>query len=140
MERPLVLLLEDEDDRIARFQSVLAKIAGDAHLIVWKIASEMISEVAPLLARARLISLDHDLYPPDESEDWGDGVEVAKFIAGHVPCCPVIVHSSNIPRAQWMLGDFELGGWDVRRVAPIGDDWIEVDWRLMVAKLLGNRA
>jgi len=35
-----------------------------------------------------------------------------------------------------MIGEFELGGWNYRRVAPIGDDWIESYWRAVVAELL----
>ncbi len=35
-----------------------------------------------------------------------------------------------------MVGEFELGGWRYKRVAPIGDDWIEAYWRDVVRKLL----
>lgn len=35
-----------------------------------------------------------------------------------------------------MIGEFELGGWNYRRVAPIGDDWIKSHWRAVVVKLL----
>jgi hypothetical protein len=97
----------------------------------------MIREAEPFLPSARLISLDHDLEPWDgDVEDPGDGIDVAKFLAERPPVCPVIVHTSNGPRADWMIGEFELGGWRYKRVAPIGEDWIEAYWRVVVRKLL----
>ena len=79
----------------------------------------MIREVEPLLPSARLISLDHDLEPAEgETEDPGDGIDVARFLAARPPVCPVIVHSSNGTRSDWMIGEFELGGWTYKRVAP----------------------
>lgn len=97
----------------------------------------MIREVEAFLPSARLISLDHDLEPwGGDSEDPGEGIDVARFLAGRAPVCPVIVHSSNGTRSDWMIGELDLGGWDFRRVAPIGDDWIESYWGAIVRKLL----
>jgi hypothetical protein len=39
-----------------------------------------------------------------------------------------------------MAGEFELAGWPFVRVAPIGDDWIELDWRRAVKRLLKTHA
>jgi hypothetical protein len=39
-----------------------------------------------------------------------------------------------------MAGEFELAGWRCWRVAPLGHDWIEVDWRLRVNRLLKRHA
>jgi hypothetical protein len=39
-----------------------------------------------------------------------------------------------------MMGEFEVGGWPFHRVVPIGDDWIEQDWRLLVQRLLKRRS
>jgi hypothetical protein len=33
----------------------------------------------------------------------------------------------------------ELGGWEFHRVPPLGDDWIENDWRRVVRDLLNRR-
>jgi hypothetical protein len=49
---------------------------------------------------------------------------------------PVIVHSSNGERASWMSGALELAGWPHYRVAPLGNDWVEVHWRQLVRRLL----
>ena len=46
------------------------------------------------------------------------------------------VHSSNTERALWMAGEFDLADWRHWRVAPIGDDWIELDWRHAVRRIL----
>ncbi len=35
-----------------------------------------------------------------------------------------------------MCGEFELGGWEYHRVAPIGEDWIEQHWGRAVRRLL----
>ncbi|APW62892.1 cyclic-phosphate processing receiver domain-containing protein [Paludisphaera borealis] len=133
----MILMLEDDGERIERFTAVLTSIAPTLQHVVWRSARTMVREVGPFLASARLISLDHDLEPQDgETEDPGDGIEVARFLAERPPVCPVIVHSSNGTRSEWMVGELELGGWDYKRVAPIGDDWIEAYWRVVARDLL----
>jgi hypothetical protein len=133
----MLLMLEDDSERIERFTATWQTLAPSMPLIVWRSARKMIREIDPFLNSARLISLDHDLEQQEgETEDPGDGIEVAKFLAEKPPVCPVIIHSSNGQRSDWMLGEFELGGWQYKRVAPIGDDWIEAYWRDVVRKLL----
>jgi len=96
----------------------------------------MIREVGPLLPTATLISLDHDLEPEPGGPDPGDGLDVVKFLVSQMVVRPVIIHSSNAPRAASMAGDFDLAGWDHWRVAPLGDDWIELDWRRAVQQII----
>ena len=36
-----------------------------------------------------------------------------------------------------MAGEFELAGWSDRRIAPIGERWIEEYWRVVVRDLFG---
>jgi len=130
-------MLEDDRDRIERFTAALGSIAPGMPLVVWRSALRMIREVEPFLSSARLISLDHDLERWDgDEEDPGDGIDVARFLAARPPSCPVVIHSSNRTRSDWMLGEFELGGWEYKRVAPIGEDWIEAYWRVIVRGLL----
>lgn len=131
------MMLEDDSERIERFTAVLTVIAPSLPLVIWRSARKMLREVEPFLPSARLISLDHDLEPQEgDEEDPGDGIDVARFLAVRTPLCPVIVHSSNGTRSDWMMGEFELGGWEANRVAPIGEDWIEAYWRVVVRKLL----
>jgi hypothetical protein len=133
----MLLLLEDDRERIERFTESLKAIDPSLRLVIWRSAKRMVREVEPFLASARLISLDHDLEPQEgDEEDPGNGIEVARFLAERPPVCPVIVHSSNGTRASWMVGEFELGGWDYKRVAPLGEDWIEAYWQVVVKKLL----
>ncbi len=133
----MLLMLEDDSERIERFTAVLTVIAPSLPLVIWRSARKMLREVEPFLPSARLISLDHDLEPQEgDEEDPGDGIDVARFLAVRTPLCPVIVHSSNGTRSDWMMGEFELGGWEANRVAPIGEDWIEAYWRVVVRKLL----
>lgn len=133
----MILILEDDPERIERFLTVLRTIAPSTPLMVWPSATRMIREVELFLSTARLISLDHDLEPgKGETEDPGNGMDVARFLAIRPPVCPVVIHTSNRWRSDWMIGEFELGGWRYKRVAPIGDDWIESHWRPVVSMLL----
>jgi hypothetical protein len=133
----MILMLEDDAERVARFTATLRALDPTLRLLVWRDARAMIREVEAFLPGARLISLDHDLEPAaGETADPGDGLEVAKFLAARPPVCPIIIHSSNGQRSVWMSGEFELAGWKYRRVAPIGDDWIERDWRRFVRRFL----
>lgn len=131
----MLLMLEDNAERVARFTSALESVTPMLRLEIWRDAGKMIRDLPRLLPQARLISLDHDLEPEDGG-DPGTGYEVAQYLAALAPVCPVIVHTSNGPRADWMIGAFDLGGWKSRRIAPLGDDWIEKDWIGVVRRLL----
>ncbi len=97
----------------------------------------MIRDSAIYFDSTVIMSLDHDLYPQqDDSEDPGDGLDVAKFLGTLTPICPVIVHSSNSDRAECMVGELELAGWTFRRVPPWGSNWIESHWKEVVTELL----
>ncbi|MEX0777855.1 MAG: cyclic-phosphate processing receiver domain-containing protein [Phycisphaeraceae bacterium] len=99
--------------------------------------SQEIRELEAQLPNAAVISLDHDLYSNDATApDPGDGLDVARWLAALAPSCPVLIHSSNVERANMMMGELTLGGWDCRRIAPLGDDWIETDWAVVVRQLL----
>ncbi|WP_315854442.1 cyclic-phosphate processing receiver domain-containing protein [Aquisphaera giovannonii] len=134
-------MLEDDADRIRRFAAVLRRIAPESPLISWHDAHRMCREVGEHPPSARLISMDHDLDPkPGVPDDPGDGVIVARCLALQAQPCPVIIHSSNGTRSDWMAGEFELAGWSYRRVAPIGERWIEEYWRSVASELLGRAA
>lgn len=137
----MLLMLEDNKERLERFEASLRILDAKLPLTVWSDAWRMIREVEEFLPLAALISLDHDLEPPESepAHDPGDGMDAARFLAARPPVCPVIVHSSNRERSTWMMGEFELGRWKAYRVAPIGDDWIEQDWLGRVRRLLRKR-
>ncbi len=133
---PIVLMLEDDEERLDRFEAVAAKLGVE--LVSWADARAMIAEVGPLLPTAALISLDHDLMPIHDIEP-GDGLDVAKHLATLPPSCPVIIHTSNRLRGDAMEGELELAGWTYHRVAPLGDDWIESDWFRLAKQALKAR-
>ena len=134
----MLLLLEDNAERLERFAAVLRTIEPGLPVRVWRDAHVMIREVGPLLGASRLISLDHDLEPEPGEPDLGDGHLVVKWLVSQPTVRPVIIHSSNSERSAWMAGEFDLAGWRHWRVAPLGDDWIESDWRLVVERLLAK--
>lgn len=132
-----ILILDDDEIRLERFTRIINEISPRSPVRCWRDANKMMGEAAAYLSGARLISLDHDLYPVGQAGgDPGDGLMVAKFLASRPPQCPVIVHSSNGDRATMMIGELEFAGWNVRRVAPLGSDWVENYWAAVVRSLL----
>jgi hypothetical protein len=136
----MLLMLEDNSERVERFTTVLRVLDPAMPLRVWGDAHRMMREAGPLLPAAVLISLDHDLEPMPGASDPGDGYMVAKWLTAQGVVRPVIVHSSNGERSSWMAGEFDLAGWQHWRVAPLGDDWVESDWRRVVRRLLKRHA
>jgi hypothetical protein len=132
----VLLILEDNAERLERFVAVLQAIDPALPLRAWRDAHAMIREAGPLLASAVLISLDHDLEAQPGGSDPGDGYMVAKWLVSQPVVRPVIVHSSNGERSSWMAGEFDLAGWRHWRVVPLGDDWVESDWQRVVRRLL----
>jgi hypothetical protein len=133
----MLLMLEDDAERVERFTTTLHAVEPELPLRIWRDAWTMIREMASLLPGARVVSLDHDLDPEEgRTRDPGTGWDVARYLAALPPVCPVVIHTSNGPRAEWMMGEFELGGWKHYRLPPLGDDWIERDWRRLVRRLL----
>ncbi len=131
-----IFVLEDNGERIERFTRAINHLPG-VGLRVWRSATEMIDALPSCVSDAAVISLDHDLYPAsDTSDDPGDGLMVAKRLAEWKPVAPIIVHTSNATRGDWMVGELELAGCQVIRVGAIGHDWIEADWLAVVEELL----
>ena len=129
-------MLEDDAERLQRFTTVLRSLEPALAFHVWRNAYAMIREASPFLPTTTLISLDHDLEPEPGGTDPGDGYMVVQWLVSQPVIRPVIVHTSNSERSSWMAGAFDLEGWRHYRVAPLGDDWIESDWRRVVRRLL----
>jgi len=92
----MLLLLEDNLERVQRFQSVLAQIAPTLPIQTWRSARQMLRELDCFLPQATLLSLDHDLEPlAGDVEDPGDGVDVVKVLAKTAGL------SSDYPYEQW---------------------------------------
>lgn len=134
-----LLLLEDNAERIEQFQTVVKELGEDWQLHVWRDAPSMLLECDAYFEQTALISLDHDLNPqPGVTADPGTGMEIARFLAGHLPMCPLIIHSSNTDRAWSMYNELRFGGWPVDRVGPLGDGWIRQAWLSKVRQMLAE--
>jgi ADP-ribosylglycohydrolase len=136
-----ILILEDNDERIAAFQKTAADLGDGIELRVWRDAPSMMAECEAFFATAAIISLDHDLNPiPGVTVELGTGGDVARFLGNFMPVCPVLIHSSNTDRAYSMLGELRFASWIVDRVDPVGADWIETTWLRYVRRLLAEHA
>jgi hypothetical protein len=89
----MLLMLEDNAERVQRFNEALRAIAPALPLMVWRDARAMVREAGRYLPAARLISLDHDLELLDGGPDPGDGLEVVKFLVAQ----PLVLPSSSTP-------------------------------------------
>jgi CheY-like chemotaxis protein len=134
VSKPNLLLLEDDAERLARFHVVIARLGMTIH--VWRSAYRLLAELDRHIPLTQLIALDHDLLSEPGEPDLGDGLMVAKALANRRASCPVIIHTSNTLRGDSMEGELQLAGWTYRRILPIGDDWIEVDWFRAARRLL----
>jgi ADP-ribosylglycohydrolase len=134
-----ILILEDNDERIAAFQKTVAALKEGFEVKVWRDAPSMIAGCEAFFPTAALISLDHDLNPlPGATADPGTGVDVARFLGDFLPVCPVLIHSSNTDRVYSMHNELRFAGWTVDRVGPLGTDWIETSWLRTARQLLGQ--
>ena len=134
-----ILILEDNDERIAGFQKAAAELGNGFELKIWRDAHSMIAECAEFFASAALICLDHDLNPqPGATTDPGTGLDVTRFLGDFPPVCPVLIHSSNTDRVYSMHNELRFAGWMVDRVGPLGTDWIGTTWLRRVRELIPN--
>lgn len=135
--RRTILILEDNDERIAAFEKTVAGLGNGFELRVWRDAVSMCAECEQYFPTAALISLDHDLNPaPGMTADPGTGVEVAQFLGDFMAVCPVVIHSSNVDRVYSMETELRFAGWRVELVGPLGTDWIETSWQKCVREIL----
>lgn len=129
MRPGLIVMLEDDHDRLTRFAAMLSGQPSGFRLLYWRTAHDFISNFATLQLTPELIALDHDLFVDNPGDpDPGDGRDVSTFLAKQKPISPILIHSSNSVAADSMLFALRDSGWTVERISPIGDDWIEVDW------------
>jgi ADP-ribosylglycohydrolase len=134
-----ILILEDNDERIAAFEKAVAALGTGFELKLWRGAPSMCEECEAYFSSAALISLDHDLNPmPGVMTDPGTGLDVARFLGDCIPVCSVLIHSSNTERAYSMQNELRFAGWMVDRVGPLGTNWIETTWLRRVRELLAD--
>lgn len=134
-----ILILEDNDERVAGFMAAVAQLGPEWQLRLWRDAPSMLEECAEFFPEAEFISLDHDLNPlPGATRDPGTGLQVAKFLAGYHAICPVLIHSTNTDAAWSMHNELRFARWPVDRLGPLGDDWISRLWLPKVRTMLAD--
>jgi hypothetical protein len=116
-------------------RAVAAESLPATELVIFEDAGKMIAWLRANLAKVDLISLDHDLplrcAAGNRAADCGTGREVADYLSGLPPTCPVIVHSSNDPAASGMYFALTKAGWTCVRVYPSHDtEWITGAWAI----------
>jgi hypothetical protein len=130
-----VLILDDKPERQAEFERIAPALGEDLEVLFWDDAHRMRKECERFLSRAALISLEQDL-DGKFGGNPGSGLDVAEFLAEKKPVCPVIVHTSNTDRSFSILNELRFADWNVDRVGPIGDRWIEKYWSPKAKELL----
>jgi ADP-ribosylglycohydrolase len=134
-----ILILEDNEERIAAFENAVKALGPEYDLMVWRDAPTMIAECEEFFPNTVLISLDHDLNPsPGVTSDPGTGLDVARLLGDFLPVCPVLIHSSNTDRVYSMYNELRFSGWVVDRVGPLGSDWVQTSWLRSTRKLLSE--
>jgi len=58
-----ILILEDNDERIAAFQKTVAELRDGIELKIWRDAPSMMAECEAFFPTVAIILLDHDLNP-----------------------------------------------------------------------------
>ena len=128
-----IVILEDNCERTAAMRECLADRFRQYEATFFSAPAKMIAYLVENLPETILISLDHDLELESDRfgqlTDPGTGREVADFLAGQPPVCPVIIHSSNSNAAVGMEMVLQDANWETHRVVPFDDlAWIQRDW------------
>lgn len=137
MHRRIILILEDDEDRVCGFQSAVASLGRELLVRILRDAPTMIAECPACFAKACLISLDHDLDTMAGAPDPGTGVDAAEFLSLHPPLCPVILHTSNFDGRLAMQNRLRAAGWTVATVPPREAAWVQASWLPIARKLVG---
>ena len=133
----IILILEDDEERVRGFERAVASLGQDFGVRVWRDAPTMIGASRACLSQACLISLDHDLQARGGEPGPGTGLDVAEFLGLHAPVCPVILHTSNFDGRMSMHNKLRAGGWTVATVPPREIEWIQTSWLPIAKRLVG---
>jgi hypothetical protein len=138
-----IAILEDDPRRVEAMRPVLADVAPDLAPVFIDSAPRMIAWLLAHPGETALISLDNDLLPAltedGPTDAPGCGLDVAAFLAGRPPACPIILHTANYLAAPLMEETLTRSGWGVKRVVPFLDlEWVPSAWLLAVEALLGR--
>jgi hypothetical protein len=83
MKPRMLLILEDDGERVSAFERAVAGISPSVQLKVWRNAHAFVAEASPDLPSSVLISLDHDLnLEAGGTGDPGDGLQSRPGLPG----------------------------------------------------------
>jgi hypothetical protein len=133
----VIAILEDDDRRAEVMRKTIATRFPTLECVIFDNAPAMIEWLKSSLDTVHIISLDHDLESSSGGFDAGTGRDVADFLATQLPCCPVIIHTSNSIGGAGMKYAIEDAGWVSDSVLPLNDlGWIEDDWCRKIGELI----
>lgn len=137
-----VAILEDDERRRNGMQPLLTELFPTSPAMFFDNAPDMLAWLPEHLAKVMLLCLDHDLGPNRKRDgevfDPGCGRDIADFVAGHSPSCPVVIHTTNSYAAPGMVEVMEQAGWRVSRVVPFSDlEWLTLSWRPTILEAMG---
>jgi hypothetical protein len=140
-----IVILEDNQDRQAVMADCLADRLYQYETRFFKTSSEIIQFLDINLSDTIVISLDHDLElipnKNGQTVDGGTGREVANYLAGKSPVCPVVIHSTNSAAVLGMETVLQESHWKTKRVIPWGDlDWIRSQWFRAIRQVILDAA
>ena len=126
-----IVILEDNLDRQAACGR--SSPTGSRTMSASSTTPRTIAFLADHLTDNLVVSLDNDRDmkpgPDGRMIDPGEGRQVAEFLAGHAPVCPVVIHTTNTVAAGAMIESLRGAGWKTRRVIPFDDmAWIASEW------------
>lgn len=137
-----IAILEDDSRRIRRMVRCLQERFPSCEAAVFD-APEMIGWLNDHLPEVQLICLDHDLganhVVAGEVQDPGTGRDVADYLGSQRPCCPVLIHSTNLLAVPGMMMALEDADWKCSALSPFNDlEWVRTAWIADVIEALGQ--
>jgi hypothetical protein len=138
-----IAILEDNEERIAQMERVLADKFPFFDLRFFRTAPELITWLQQHAETVICLSLDHDLDPPSETPDCdpGTGRDVVDYLIGGEAAFPVIVHTTNGHAGLGMTSLLDEHHWIVQRVTPYEDlRWIAEAWLPLVRQSIVDAA
>jgi CheY-like chemotaxis protein len=136
-----IVILEDNPERVRAMRECLTDRFSRFECRFFDEAAAVKDYLEAHLADTIVICLDHDLElkqsPSGETMDPGTGREVADYLAGKSPVCPVVIHTTNTSAALGMEMALRDAHWKTFRVIPFDDlAWVPTEWFRTVRKAI----
>jgi DNA-binding NarL/FixJ family response regulator len=139
-----IVILEDNEDRAAAMRRCLQERFCEFEVSFFNESATMIDYLRSHLPDTILICLDHDLelMPGVDGRliDPGTGRDVADYLAGQAPVCPVVIHTTNSAAGTGMEMVLQEARWQTQRVSAYNDlEWIPTKWARTIRRAVVGR-